>query len=108
KTISAHKAYAMTCITALTAQNTMGVDAVVETPKEHLERILQANFTDFVDGYDESPLKIVKTGMLTASAAEVLTGYLPYLRENSIRLVLDPVMVASSGKALVDDDTMRL
>ncbi|KAM9924137.1 hypothetical protein OXX80_011315 [Metschnikowia pulcherrima] len=108
KTISAHKAYAMTCITALTAQNTMGVDAVVETPKEHLERILQANFTDFVDGYVESPLKIVKTGMLTASAAEVLTGYLPCLRENSIRLVLDPVMVASSGKALVDDDTMRL
>ncbi|KAF8005556.1 hypothetical protein HF325_001013 [Metschnikowia pulcherrima] len=108
KTISAHKAYAMTCITALTAQNTMGVDAVVETPKEHLERILQANCTDFVDGYVESPLKIVKTGMLTASAAEVLTGYLPCLRENSIRLVLDPVMVASSGKALVDDDTMRL
>ena len=109
KAITAHKAYALTCITALTAQNTLGIEAVVETPKEHLRKILHANFSDFVDGYEGlQPLKVVKTGMLTESAVEVLSENLSYLQENSVQLVVDPVMVATSGKALVDDATMQL
>lgn len=109
KAITAHKAYALTCITALTAQNTRGIEAVVETPKEHLRKILHANFSDFVDGYKGlHPLKVVKTGMLTESAVEVLSENLSYLQENSVQLVVDPVMVATSGKALVDDATMQL
>ncbi|OBA23248.1 hypothetical protein METBIDRAFT_102756 [Metschnikowia bicuspidata var. bicuspidata NRRL YB-4993] len=109
KTITAHKTYALTCITALTAQNTTGVKAVAETSKEHLRQILKANFEDFVDGYDgPHPLKVVKTGMLTSSAAEVLSEHLPYLHDNNVRLVVDPVIVATSGQVLAENDTMQL
>lgn len=109
KTISAHKAYALTCITALTAQNTSGVTAVVETPKEHLHKILRQNFEDFVEGYDtEFPLKVVKTGMLTQAAAEVLVDFVPYLKEKNIKLVVDPVMVATSGTSLTKDSVIDL
>lgn len=107
KTISAHKAYALTCITALTAQNTLGVSAIVETPKDHVEKILQKNFDDFVEGYgDDFPLKVVKTGMLTKAAAQALAKKVAYLDEKRIKLVLDPVMVATSGSSLTNNDVM--
>lgn len=109
KTISAHKAYALTCITALTAQNTLGVSGVVETPKEHIQKILKQDFADFVEGYDgEFPLKVVKTGMLSQAAAEVLLDYVTYLNEKQIKLVLDPVMVATSGTPLTKNNVIDL
>lgn len=109
KTISAHKAYALTCITALTAQNTLGVSGIVETPKEHIKKILKQDFDDFVEGYDgEFPLKVVKTGMLSYAAAEVLADYVDYLTEKEIKLVVDPVMVTTSGTCLAENNVMRL
>lgn len=107
KTISAHKTYALTCITALTAQNTQGVSAIVETPKDHVEKILQKNFDDFVEGYgDDFPLKVVKTGMLSKAAAEALADKVGYLNQKGIKLVVDPVMVATSGSSLTKNEAM--
>ncbi|GEQ68031.1 hypothetical protein JCM33374_g1697 [Metschnikowia sp. JCM 33374] len=109
KTISAHKAYAMTCITALTAQNTQGVDAVEEVSKDHLRQALKTNFADFVEGYEGShPLKVVKTGMLTTSSAQVLTEFLGYLQEKNVSLVVDPVMIATTGRTLMESETVQL
>lgn len=109
KTISAHKVYALTCITALTAQNTLGVTGVVETPKEHIEKILKQDLDDFVEGYgSDFPLKVVKTGMLSQGAAEVLAEKVGYLQEKKVKLVLDPVMVATSGTHLTDNKVIDL
>lgn len=108
KTMTAHEVYGLTCITALTAQNTSGVAAVVETPREHVEAILAKNFEDVVEGYAQPLLKVVKTGMLTKDATEVLIGRLEYLESKGIKLVVDPVMVSTSGKILTDTDTMQL
>lgn len=108
KTFTAHGVYGLTCITALTAQNTQGVKAVVKTPKDHLRAILDVNFADFVEGYRGAhPLKVVKTGMLTDDAAEVLSEKIDYLNAKNIKLVMDPVMVSTSGRKLVDDSTMQ-
>lgn len=109
KTFTAHGVYGLTCIAALTAQNTKGVKTVVQTPKDHLRKILQLNFDDFVEGYDgPCPLKVVKTGMLTDAAAELLAEYMDYFASNNIKLVMDPVMVSTSGSTLVGDSTMDL
>lgn len=107
KTFTAHKVYGLDCITALTAQNTTGVSAVVETPKEHLQEILAQNFSDFADGYKDIPLKVIKTGMLTQAAVEVLNQHIEYINKKEIRLVIDPVMVATSGSILSDNNVMK-
>lgn len=109
KTLTAHKVYGLTCITALTAQNTKGVSAVVNTPKEHLRKTLDKDLEDFAEGYaGKIPLKVVKTGMLTMEAVEVLAERVPFLKEEGIALVIDPVMVATSGSSLTSGDVMKL
>lgn len=108
KTMTAHEVYGLTCITALTAQNTLGVSAVVETPKSHVDAILSKNFDDLVEGYTEPILKVVKTGMLTKDATEVLIGRFGYLESKGIKLLVDPVMVSTSGRVLTDTQTMQL
>ncbi|KAK7687367.1 hypothetical protein QCA50_009232 [Cerrena zonata] len=72
KTITAHQVYGLTCITALTAQNTQSVQSIVKTSKEQLQKTLESNFDDFIYGYDSSPLKAIKTGMLTKDSILVL------------------------------------
>lgn len=106
KTFTSHGVYGLTCITALTAQNTLGVEAVVETPKAHIEAILNKNFDEFDGSGEAATVKVVKTGMLTSAAVDVLTDTLGYLAKKNISLVMDPVMIATSGKALVDGETM--
>lgn len=109
KTFTAHGVYGLTCITALTAQNTMGVKKVEKTPKEQLRAILDVNFEDFVENYENShPLKVVKTGMLTDDAAEALSTRIDYFNSHNIKLVMDPVMVSTSGRKLVDEQTMQM
>lgn len=109
KTMTAHGVYGLTCITALTAQNTQGVEALLKIPKEFLSKILDTNFADFVEGYDgPGPLKVVKTGMLTGEATELLSERLDYLNTKNIKLVVDPVMVSTSGSKLVEEQTMAL
>lgn len=109
KTINAHGVYGLTCITALTAQNTSGVEAVEKTLEEHLRKILKKDLNDFVEGYNgDHPLKVVKTGMLTEAAAVVLSENVDYLTRNNVKIVMDPVMVSTSGVTLTDNKTVQL
>ncbi|KAK6458598.1 Phosphomethylpyrimidine kinase [Scheffersomyces xylosifermentans] len=110
KTFSAHNVYGLTCIAALTAQNTQLVKTFEKTPKALISNILDLNFKDFVHGYEENqqPLKAIKTGMLTSEAVEVLGEYLPEIKKHNIKLVLDPVMISTSGSKLIDEEGMKL
>lgn len=110
KTFTSHQVYGLTCITALTAQNTQLVESFEKTPEFHLRKILDRNFDDFVLGYaspDVVPLKVIKTGMLTKEAVTVLNDYLPFFEKHGIKLVVDPVMVSTSGSELFDTEGMK-
>ena len=93
KTITAHKMYAMTAITALTAQNTTGVYGVEEASPEFVGKQLDCIFQDiFPDA--------VKIGMV--SNQEIIKVIGAKLREyKAENIVIDPVMVATSGSALM-------
>ena len=98
KTMMANGVYAMSAITALTAQNTMGVTDIMEVTPKFLEAQLDAVFTDiFPDA--------VKIGMVSASPlilkiAEKLKEY------GAKNIVVDPVMVATSGSKLISDEAI--
>lgn len=108
KTLSAHKVYGLTCITALTAQNTKGVKLFHKTPTPTLKDILQQNFDDILLGYsnNDAPLKTIKTGMLTEEAVNVLHEYIDMLDNHHVKLIVDPVMISSSGSSLFDSKGM--
>jgi len=98
KAVSAMGAYPMTAITAVTVQNTHGVSAIHPVPNAIVEGQIRAVLDDI--GADT-----VKTGMLaTAEVVELVAGILEGL-ETPLPLVLDPVMVSTSGHRLVDDGT---
>ncbi len=93
KTITAHRMYAMSAIAALTAQNTTGVYGVQETPPDFLAQQLDCIFTDIVPD-------AVKIGMV--SSAENIRVIADKLRQYGARhIVLDTVMVSTSGHALL-------
>jgi hydroxymethylpyrimidine/phosphomethylpyrimidine kinase len=85
-------------IVALTAQNTVGVSAVHELPPEFVRAQLDAVFDDI--GVDAA-----KTGMLFSR--ELIGTVSGYLADHSVPLVVDPVMVASSGAKLLQDDAIE-
>ena len=87
----------MSAIVALTAQNTVGVTAVHELPPEFVRAQLAAVFTDL--GVDAA-----KTGMLFSRA--IIETVAAFLSEHPVPLVVDPVMVASSGAKLLEDDAV--
>lgn len=95
KAISANGGYAMAAVTALTVQNTCGVSAVQMVDPGFVAKQAEAIFRDIrVDG--------VKIGMLgSAAIARAVAGV---LRDRPAPVVLDPVMVASSGDALASAD----
>lgn len=96
KTITAHKMYAMSAITALTSQNTLGVYAILNSTKEFLESQLDAIFQDI---YPDS----IKIGMV--SDKELIIAIANKLKQyNAKNIVLDPVMVATSGARLISLD----
>ena len=98
KTILANGAYAMSAITAMTAQNTLGVTAVQTSTPEFLAQQLDAVFTDI-------PPDAVKIGMVFSSElAHVIGEKLRYFKAKNI--VLDPVMVASSGARLLQSEAV--
>lgn len=109
KTFTRHGVYGLTCITALTAQNTTGVFSIQNTSKDQLESILKLNCEDFIYGYASSsiPLKVIKTGMLTSEVIEILPSFLPVFQEYKIKLVVDPVMISTSGAKLFTEDGMK-
>ena len=100
KTIAALGCYGMTAITALTAQNTLGVRAIHAAPLEMLRAQIDAVVDDI--GVDA-----VKIGMLH-SAATVRTVAEAIERHALPHVVLDPVMMATSGAVLIDDDAMAV
>jgi len=99
KTMTANGVYAMSAITALTAQNTTGVFGIMEVTPEFLANQLDCIFTDIRPD-------AVKTGMVSSSALiEVIAQKLTqYKAEN---LVIDPVMVATSGAKLISDEAIE-
>ena len=97
KAFAAAGAYGMSAIVALTAQNTVGVTAVHELPPEFVRAQLAAVFTDL--GVDAA-----KTGMLFSRA--IIETVAAFLSDHPVPLVVDPVMVASSGAKLLEDDAV--
>ena len=98
KTMTANGVFATSAITALTAQNTTGVTDILEATPSFLTAELDAVFTDiFPDA--------VKIGMV--SSAELITVIADKLRQYGARhIVVDPVMVATSGSKLLRDDAI--
>ncbi len=100
KTMCANGVYAMSAITALTAQNTMGVTGIYDVTPEFLKAQIDAVFEDIVPD-------AVKIGMVSsAPLAEVIANSLCYY--NAKNIVLDPVMVATSGSELMKSDTAEV
>ena len=99
KTMTMNGVYAMTAITALTAQNTTGVRAIQEATPAFLKEQLDAVFEDiFPDA--------VKIGMV--SSAELISVIAQKLRQyNARHIVVDPVMVATSGSRLLREDAVE-
>ena len=98
KTMLANGVFGMTAIAALTAQNTTGVTMVTNTPPEMLAAQIDAVFEDI-------PPVAVKIGMV--SSAELITVIADRLTaHNAKNVVLDPVMVATSGAKLIEDDAI--
>lgn len=98
KTIMANGCYAMSAITALTAQNTKGVYAIEETSPEFLQKQIEAVFDDIRPD-------AVKIGMVSsAEHIEVIADCLEYYGAGNI--VVDPVMVSTSGSRLLAGDAV--
>jgi hydroxymethylpyrimidine/phosphomethylpyrimidine kinase len=95
KAFAAAGVHGMSAIVALTAQNTVGVTAVHEVPAPFVVAQLDAVFSDL--GVDAA-----KTGMLFSR--EIIEAVAGFLERHPVPLVVDPVMVASSGSRLLQDD----
>jgi hydroxymethylpyrimidine/phosphomethylpyrimidine kinase len=98
KAFAAAGCFGMSAIVALTAQNTLGVTAVQELPAGFVQAQLEAVFDDI--GVDAA-----KTGMLFSR--ELIETVADFLKEHPVPLVVDPVMVASSGAKLLQDDAVQ-
>ena len=98
KAFAAAGAHGMSVLVALTAQNTVGVTAIHELPPEFVVAQLDAVFDDI--GVDAA-----KTGMLFSR--RLIETVASYLEEHRVPLVVDPVMVASSGARLLEDDAVE-
>lgn len=100
KTITAHKMYAMSAITALTAQNTTGVYGIMEATPEFVGNQLDCIFTDI---YPDA----IKIGMV--SNAEIIKVIVKKLVEyKGKNIVVDPVMVSTSGCKLISDEAQEV
>jgi hydroxymethylpyrimidine/phosphomethylpyrimidine kinase len=98
KAFAASGCYGMSALVALTAQNTAAVTRIHELPPDFVVAQLEAVFDDI--GVDAA-----KTGMLFS--AELIATVAGFLAEHRVPLVVDPVMVASSGAKLLRDDAVQ-
>ena len=99
KTMTANGVYAMSAITALTAQNTLGVKSIMEVTPEFLEEQLDCIFTDI---YPDA----IKTGMVSSKILIEMIG--KKIREyRAGNIVIDPVMVSTSGAKLISDNAIE-
>ena len=99
KTMIMNGVYAMSAITALTAQNTTGVRAIQESTPEFLKQQIDAVFEDIYP--DAVKIGMVASGELICVIAEALKYY------EAKNIVVDPVMVATSGSSLMKTDAVR-
>jgi hydroxymethylpyrimidine/phosphomethylpyrimidine kinase len=99
KAFAAAGVHGSTALVALTAQNTVGVTAVHELPPDFILAQLDAIFDDI--GVDAA-----KTGMLFSRG--IIETVADYLDHHPVPLVVDPVMVASSGATLLEDDAVEV
>jgi hydroxymethylpyrimidine/phosphomethylpyrimidine kinase len=97
KAFAAAGCHGSSVVVALTAQNTVGVTDVLEVPPDFVRAQLAAVFSDI--GADAA-----KTGMLFS--AEIVETVAGFLADHRVPLVVDPVMVASSGAKLLRDDAV--
>lgn len=95
KTFQELDVFGTSVITALTAQNTMGVRGIFPTTPQFVEEQMDAIFEDF-------DVKALKTGMLFS--AEMIDVVANYLQDKNIQLVIDPVMIAKGGASLLEQD----
>ncbi len=100
KTMLANGVYGMSAITALTAQNTTGVAAIMNVTPEFLGQQLDCIFTDIFP--DAVKIGMVSDKDLIRMIAEKLRQYQPK------HVVVDPVMVATSGARLIADDAVEV
>ena len=98
KTMMTNGVYAMSAITALTAQNTTGVTAIMEATEEFLGEELDNIFTDIFP--DAVKIGMVSSSGLIIKIAEKLKEY------DAKNIVVDPVMVATSGARLISEDAV--
>ena len=100
KTMTMHGVYAMSAITAMTAQNTTGVRAIQEATPEFLRQQLDAVFEDIHPD-------AVKIGMVSSSELiRVIADRLRYYEAGNV--VVDPVMVATAGSSLIRQDAVQM
>ena len=99
KTMTANGVFAMSAITALTAQNTTGVTAIFDTTPQFLAQQLDAVFTDIYP--DAVKIGMVSSAPLIDTIAERLHFY------GAKHIVVDPVMVATSGAKLLREDAVE-
>ncbi len=95
KAMSAVGVHAATVITAVTAQNTRGVNGILPLPEEFIKEQLEAVLKD-------ADIKAIKTGMLYN--AEIVGTVADILEDHEAPLIVDPVMIAGTGSSLMDDD----
>ena len=99
KTMTANDVYAMSAVTALTAQNTTGVAEIMEASPEFLKQQIDCIFTDIRP--DAVKIGMVSSAELIIAIAEKLAEY------QAENIVVDPVMVATSGAKLITDDAIE-
>ena len=99
KTMTMNGVYAMSAITALTAQNTLGVRAILDSTPEFLKEQLDAVFEDI---FPDS----IKIGMVSSNELiDVIVDRLKFY--NAKNIVVDPVMVATCGSALIKTEAIK-
>lgn len=98
KTFQATGSYGMSVITAITAQNTLGVSGIHPVPIDMIEAQLHAVLNDI--GADAVKIGMLHSAEVIEAVAAILSDY------SSMPLVLDPVMVATSGDRLIKDDAV--
>ncbi|GLQ88707.1 bifunctional hydroxymethylpyrimidine kinase/phosphomethylpyrimidine kinase [Dyella flagellata] len=99
KTFHAHAVHGLSVIAAITSQNTRGVTAVHPVPTTHIRSQLTAVFDDFA-------IAAVKTGML-GNAATVRLVARELRKRKPAWVVIDPVMISTSGSRLLDEDAIE-
>lgn len=98
KTFQELGVFGTTAITALTAQNTLGVSGIFPATADFVEAQIAAVFEDF-------QVKAVKTGMLFS--ADIITAVAQSLHDKDVKLVVDPVMIAKGGASLLQQESIE-